>query len=275
MSFLSPEQVAFYQENGYVSPIDIFTEDEAAEMRLELETLEADHAEEMMGKNRNNVHYVTPLFDRIAHNEKILDAVESVIGRNILVAGTTLFIKEPEQKGFISWHQDARYIGLEPYNWVTAWLALSNVTTENGCMYMWPKSHHTGQRDHVDTYGEDNLLTRGQTVMDVPEDEIVPIELRPGQLSLHHPWIVHGSGHNLSHERRIGFAIQSYIGADVDQVLGKIYVQQARGEDPHGYHEHTPRLQSTLAEQDIVFRDQANAALQDIMYSGAEKIGKY
>lgn len=275
MSFLSPEQVAFYQENGYVSPIDIFTEDEAAEMRLELETLEADHAEEMMGKNRNNVHYVTPLFDRIAHNEKILDAVESVIGRNILVAGTTLFIKEPEQKGFISWHQDARYIGLEPYNWVTAWLALSNVTTENGCMYMWPKSHHTGQRNHVDTYGEDNLLTRGQTVMDVPEDEIVPIELRPGQLSLHHPWIVHGSGHNLSHERRIGFAIQSYIGADVDQVLGKIYVQQARGEDPHGYHEHTPRLQSTLAEQDIVFRDQANAALQDIMYSGAEKIGKY
>ena len=112
-------------------------------------------------------------------------------------------MKEPEQKGFISWHQDARYIGLEPFNWVTAWLALSDVTTENGCMYMWEGSHHAGQRDHVDTYGKDNLLTRGQTVMDVPEDITVPIELRPGQLSLHHPWVVHGSGHNTSKHRRL------------------------------------------------------------------------
>ena len=275
MANLTSEQIAFYQDNGYVAPIDIFTEDEALALRQELEALERDHPEAVMGKNRNNVHYVTALFDRIAHHDRILDAVESVIGRNILVAGSTLFVKEPEQKGFISWHQDARYIGLEPYNWVTAWLALSNVTTENGCMYMWPKSHHQGQRDHVDTYGEDNLLTRGQTVMDVPEDDIVPIELKPGQLSLHHPWVVHGSGHNTSSERRIGFAIQSYIGADVDQVLGKIYVQQARGDDPFGYHEHTPRPVGTMSGQDIRFRDQANAALQEIFYHGAEKRGKY
>ena len=272
---LSTDQIDFYHAHGYIAPIDVFSEDEALALRHELEALERDHPEAVAGKNRNNVHYVTPLFDRIAHHPKILDAVESLIGANILVAGTTLFVKEPEQKGFISWHQDARYIGLEPYNWATAWLALSNVTTENGCMYMWPNSHHQGQKDHVDTYGEDNLLTRGQTVMDVPEDEIVPIELKPGQLSIHHPWVVHGSGHNLSSERRIGFAIQSYIGTDVDQVLGEIYVQQARGEDPQGYHQHTPRPNGIMQDKDVKFRDQANAALQDIMYSGAKKIGKY
>ncbi|MGU9962073.1 MAG: phytanoyl-CoA dioxygenase family protein [Candidatus Puniceispirillales bacterium WSBS_2018_MAG_OTU23] len=275
MAELSKEQVNFYHENGYIAPIDIFSEDEALALRSELEMLERDHADAVTGKNRNNVHYVTPLFDGIAHHPKILDAVESLIGHNILVAGTTLFIKEPEQKGFISWHQDARYIGLEPYNWATAWLALSNVTTENGCMYMWPKSHHDGQRDHVDTFSEDNLLTRGQTVMDVPEDKIVPIQLRPGQLSIHHPWVVHGSSHNMSQTRRIGFAIQSYIGADVDQVLGNIYVQQARGDDPHGYHRHTPRPTATMAAEDIQFRDQANAALQDIFYHGAKRVGKY
>jgi non-heme Fe2+,alpha-ketoglutarate-dependent halogenase len=161
MPALSLEQISFYNQNGYVAPIDIFTPEEAAELRAELEALEASHPDAVAGRNRNNVHYVTPLFDRIAHNPKILDAVESLIGSNILVGGTTLFVKEPEQKGFISWHQDARYIGLEPFNWVTAWLALSDVKTENGCMYMWEGSHHAGQRDHVDTYGKDNLLTRG------------------------------------------------------------------------------------------------------------------
>ena len=275
MTGLTKEQVSFYNKNGFVAPIDIFTPKQAAELRAELESLEASHPDAVVGRNRNNVHYVTPLFDRIAHNSKILDAVQSLIGPNILVGGSTLFIKEPEQKGFISWHQDARYVGLEPYNWVTAWLALSNVTTQNGCMYMWPGSQHDGPREHVDTYGKDNLLTRGQTIMDVPEDITVPIELKPGQLSIHHPWVVHGSGHNLSKERRIGFAIQSYIGADVDSVLGKIYVQQARGVDTHGYHEHTPRLTGLMQDHDVRFRDQANDALKDIFYKGAKKIGKY
>ena len=118
------------------------------------------------------------------------------------------------------------------------------------------------------------LLTRGQTVPDVKEDETVPIELKPGQLSLHHPRVIHGSGQNTSKKRRIGFAIQSYIGADVDQVIGKIYVQQARGEDPFSYHEHTERPTATLTDQDIQFRDQANDALSDIFYHGA-KARKY
>jgi non-heme Fe2+,alpha-ketoglutarate-dependent halogenase len=102
MSGLTDDQVAFYNQNGYVAPIDIFTPEEAADLRAELEALEASHPEAVMGRNRNNVHYVTPLFDRIAHNPKILDAVESLIGPNILVGGSTLFVKEPEQKGFIS-----------------------------------------------------------------------------------------------------------------------------------------------------------------------------
>ena len=142
-------------------------------------------------------------------------------------------------------------------------------------MYMWEGSHHAGQRDHVDTYGKDNLLTRGQTVMDVPEDITVPIELRPGQLSLHHPWVVHGSGHNTSKHRRIGFAIQSYIGADVNSVHGKIYVQQARGTDTHKHHEHTPRPTGLMQPHDVDFRDNANEALKQIFYKGAKKIGQY
>ena len=275
MTGLTNEQVSFYHEHGYIAPLDVFTASEAAEMRAELETLEISHPDAVTGRNRNNVHYVTPLFDRIAHHPKILDYVESLIGANILVCGTTLFVKEPEQRGFISWHQDAKYIGLEPYNWVTGWLALTDVTVENGCMYMWPRSHKAGERDHLDTFGKDNLLTRGQTVQNVPEYETVPLVMRAGQFSLHHPWVVHGSGHNLSNDRRIGFAIQSYIGTDVDEVLGDIFVQQARGVDHYNHHAHTPRPTALMDKKDVAFRDRANEALKEIFYNGAKQVGKY
>ena len=96
MTGLIEEQVSFYNKNGYLSPIDIFSPEHAAELRAELESLEAAHPDAVVGRNRNNVHYVTPLFDRIAHNSKILDAVQSLIGPNILVDGSTLFIKEPD-----------------------------------------------------------------------------------------------------------------------------------------------------------------------------------
>ena len=117
----------------------------------------------------------------------------------------------------------------EPHNWVTAWLAITDVNEENGCMYMLPGSHEQPLVDHDDTYGEDNILTRGQTIHGVDEASTVPVLLKAGQLSLHHPRVIHGSGANGSSRRRIGFAIQSYVGGDVEQVFGDVLVQQARG----------------------------------------------
>lgn len=275
MTALTTEQTNFYQQNGYLAPIDIFTEDEARALYTTFQQLENNYGDELQGYGRNNAHQVLPLFDQVVHHPHILDVIESLIGPNILVAGTTLFIKEPEQRGFISWHQDARYNGLKPYNWVTAWLALTEVTKENGCMYMWPESHLAGERGHVDTYGEDNLLTRGQTVMDVPEDKIVPIELRPGQLSIHHPWVVHGSGHNTSDKRRVGFAIQSYIGTDVEQHLGKTYVQLARGRDDYDHHFPVPRASGSMVGNEVTMWHTANQELREVLYSDAKKLGKY
>ncbi len=275
MASLTRDQVNFYQQNGYLAPIDIFSEDEAGALYETFQNIEKDYGEALAGYGRNNAHQVVPMFDQIAHHPHILDAIESLIGGHILVAGTTLFIKEPEQRGFISWHQDARYNGLKPYNWVTAWLALTEVNTENGCMYMWPASHLMGQREHLDTYGDDNLLTRGQTVMDVPEDKIIPIELRPGQLSVHHPWVVHGSGHNTSNKRRVGFAIQSYIGADVEQHLGKTYAQLARGRDDYGHHFLVQRASGVMVDDEVAMWHAANQELRKVLYSNAEKLGKY
>ena len=218
---------------------------------------------------------VSPLLDAVTHDSKILDSVQSLIGKNILVCGTTLFIKNPNEKGFVSYHQDAKYIGLEPHNWVTAWVAITNSNEKNGCMRMWSGSHKEKIKDHKDTYNKNNLLTRGQAVQNVPIEKTTPNILKAGQLSLHHPMIVHGSGPNKSNQRRIGFVIQSYIGTNVDQVLGKVFVQQARGEDAFKYHEHTKRPVELMSKKDVALRKKANDELTKIFYSGAKEKGKY
>jgi len=275
MSSLNEKQLKDYEDHGFVAPINVLTLEEAIKIKEEIEYIEKKWPDELIGLGRNNVHYISPIFDQVCHNSKILDAVESIIGKDILVGGTTLFIKDTDKKGFVSWHQDAKYIGFEPHNWVTAWLAITDANKENGCMRMWSGSHKEKIKKHKDTFNENNLLTRGQTVQNVPLEDTTPNILKAGQLSLHHPMIVHGSGSNKSNIRRIGFVIQSYIGTNVDQVIGKVYVQQARGKDNFKYHEHTKRPSELMSKEDINIRIKANNELSKIFYNDAKKQGKY
>ena len=275
MSFLNEKQLKDYEDHGFVAPINVLTLEEATKIKEEIEYIEKKWPDELIGLGRNNVHYISPIFDQVCHNSKILDAVESIIGKDILVGGTTLFIKDTGKKDFVSWHQDAKYIGFEPHNWVTAWLAITDANEENGCMRMWSGSHKEKIKKHKDTFNENNLLTRGQTVQNVPLEDTTPNILKAGQLSLHHPMIVHGSGSNKSNTRRIGFVIQSYIGTNVDQVIGKVYVQQARGKDNFKYHEHTKRPSELMSKEDINIRIKANNELSKIFYNDAKKQGKY
>ncbi len=272
---LNSDQLRQYNEKGYVAPIDALSKKEANEVREELEFIEKKWPNELDGLGRNYVHLISPVFNKVCYNSKILDAVESIIGKNILICGTTLFIKNPNEKGFVSFHQDAKYIGLEPHNWVTAWVAITDANEENGCMRMWVGSHKANLKNHNQKFDENNLLTRGQTVENVPINETKPVILKAGQMSLHHPTVVHGSGLNKSNDRRIGFVIQSYIGTNVDQVLGKMYVQQARGDDQFKYHEHVETTKELMSQSGIKIRKKANDELSKIFYSGSEKIGKF
>ena len=272
---LTDKQINEYNENGYIAPIDILSLEKVKKIREEIDYVEKKWPDEIYGLNRNNIHYYSPIFDQIVHNSKILDSVENFIGHNILAAGTVLFVKEPDKKSFVSWHQDGKYQGWKPYNYITAWLAITDVNEENGCMRMWPGSHKENFKEHKDTFDDDNLLTRGQTIENVSMKETVPILLKPGQLSLHHPMTAHGSGPNISKNKRIGFVIQSYIGTNVDQLIGKTYVQQARGNDEFKYHEHTSRPTELMNKKDLILRNNANYELQKILYKNAKKIGKY
>ena len=275
MTYLSSNQLKQYNDEGFISPINIFSKEKAKEIRNEIELIENKIPGELEKSGRYNAHLISPLLDEVTHNSKILDAVQSLIGENILVCGTTLFIKNPNEKGFVSYHQDAKYIGLEPHNWVTAWVAITDSNEKNGCMRMWSGSHKDNLKEHDQKFNEGNLLTRGQTVKNIPKEKITPLILEAGQMSLHHPTVVHGSELNKSNDRRIGFVIQSYIGTNVKQVLGKNSVQLARGVDKFNYHEIIGRPLNLLDEKDIRLKKQENDNLQEIFYKGSDKKGKF
>ena len=275
MTGLTAEQLNNYKNKGYISPVNALSSPEAKEIRDEIEKIEKNWPGALEGINRNYIHLLSPVFNKVCLNKNILDAVESIIGKNILICGTTLFIKNPNEKGFVSFHQDAKYIGLEPHNWVTVWLAVTDANEHNGCMRMLPGSHKEDLKYHEQKFDENNLLTRGQTIQNIPIDKTDPVILEAGQVSLHHPLIVHGSGLNQSKDRRIGFVIQSYIGTNVKQVIGKMFVQKARGKDIDKYHEYSRIPLNSMGKKEIEFHKKANDELSKIFYIGSKKKGKF
>ena len=275
MTMLTADQIDRYRNKGYISSVNALTSNEAKDIRNEIEKIEKNWPGALEGINRNYVHLISPILNKVCLNKNILDAVESIIGKNILICGTTLFIKEKNEKGFVSFHQDAKYIGLEPHNWVTVWLAVTDSNEKNGCMRMLPGSHKDNLKYHEQKFDKNNLLTRGQTIKNISLNETDPIILKAGEISLHHPLIVHGSGLNYSDDRRIGFVIQSYIGSNVNQVIGKMYVQRARGEDKYNYHEYSEIPLTLMGKNEINFQNKANKELSKIFYNGSNKKGKF
>jgi len=231
---LGANQLEAFQQNGFYFPLRVMPESEATEYRKKLEAYEASHQPIMKTALRNKPHLVFTWINELIRDQRILDAVEDVLGPNILAWGSNFFIKDPGDNAYISWHQDSTYWGLSHPDVVTAWIALSDVTIENGAMRMLPRSHLLNQLPHVDTFAEHNLLTRGQEVqVDVDESKTVDVLLKPGEMSLHHVRIVHGSGPNLTDNRRIGLAIR-YVPTYVSQTSGaRDYATLVRGEDTY------------------------------------------
>lgn len=271
---LTDTQIEAYFRDGFVSPIDVFSEDEALRLRAELEAAEVKWPEAFEGAARNNAHLNLKCLDEIVYNPVLVDAVEDLIGSDILNYGTVLFIKEARDPGFVSWHQDARYMGLEPHVGVTAWVALSPSNETSGCMQMIPGSQ--GEiRDHDDTYGEENILTRGQEVPDIDPSRAVSLTLRPGQMSIHSARVIHASQPNRSDDRRIGFAIQSYMPPHVAQTIRRSGAQLIRGNDPYGNFDLVGRPGVDMAPQDLATRDRINKTWAEILYDGAKRRRNY
>ena len=274
MAGLSAEQVDRYERDGYLHPIDVMTEAEAGVLRERFEKAERDHPDALHAEHRNNAHYVFEFLADVASHPAILDAVRPFVGDNILLSTSVLFIKEPTSTGFVSWHQDGRYMGLSPHDFVTAWLAITPSTVETGCMMVIPGSHHDPIRPHVDTFAEDNILTRGQYIDEVDVTAAVPMELRAGQISLHHPRLVHGSAPNVGTDRRIGLALQSYLAPTV-RPASEDDAMLVAGSDVNGHFRLTPRPVGDCAPEAVEYRAWSNNNMSRILYEGAEKVRRY
>ncbi len=240
---LNPLQQAQYAEHGYHFPVRALTEEEALKLKSRFQAFHDQVAGRMKGllpRERRAFTTETHLFlrwvyDIVAH-PRILDAVETVIGPNIVVWALQWFPKFPGDKAFVSWHQDATYWGLQMPNVTTAWVALSESTTRNGCMRVVPGTHKNPLLPQRETYGADNMLSRGQEIaVEVKEEDSVDMPLAPGEFSLHHVGIVHGSGPNNSDVARIGLAVR-YISPDVVQSNpGREIALLVRGKDDYGH----------------------------------------
>jgi non-haem Fe2+, alpha-ketoglutarate-dependent halogenase len=219
MKALTAEAVRFYQEHGYYAPVRVLEPERAAALRAQLEAIESEHtaARRLL---RNKSHLLLTWLDALIREPRILDAVEDMIGPNILCWASSFFIKDGRDPSYVSWHQDSTYWGLEPPDIVTAWVALSESDEGNGAMRIIPDSHKLDQLGHRDTFATHNLLSRGQEIaVEVDERQAVALPLAPGEMSLHHVRLIHGSEPNPSDRRRIGYAIR-YLPTHVRQVVG-------------------------------------------------------
>jgi len=202
---LSSAEVDAFARTGYHFPVRAMTEHDALDYRRRLEQSEALVGGPLRGALRSKPHLLFPWANELIRHPAILDAVEDLLGPNLLAWSSSFFIKDAKDPSFVSWHQDSTYWGLSHPDVVTAWVALSDSVVENGCMRVIPGTHLKNQLPHQDTFAENNLLTRGQEVqVDVNPADAVDIELQPGEFSIHHVRLVHGSDPNTSGRRRIG-----------------------------------------------------------------------
>ena len=270
-TLLSEDQVTAYRDRGYHFPVDVLSADEVAEFRRRLEDYEARSGGPINGAMRHRSHVLFTWINEMVRHPRILDAIEDLLGPNLLCWNTSFFIKEARDPGFVSWHQDATYWGLSSSEVATAWVAFSPANRVSGCMKFIAGTHRQ-QVQHADTFDQNNLLTRGQEIaVEVDEARAVHVELQPGQASLHHVLLFHGSEPNQSDDRRIGLAIR-YIPTHVKQAVGaRDWATLVRGKDSFGHFapEHVPRRD--LEPDALAFHQMVSDEQVRVLYRGTGK----
>ena len=269
MSKLLPrESVEQYRRDGFFFPIRVLSPAEARQYRARLEAVEREQGGPLRGELRHKSHLLFTWLDTLVRHPAILDAVEELIGPDILCWSSSFFIKEARDSAFVSWHQDATYWGLSEPDVVTAWVAFSESSIESGAMRMVPGTHRE-QVAHHDTFAPDNLLSRGQEIMvDVDEAKAVDIVLHPGEMSLHHVRMFHGSPPNRSDDRRIGYAIR-YIPTRIRQVAGeRDSASLVRGVDRYGHFDPEQPPASDLAPEAVARHAAIMKRQGEILYRG-------
>lgn len=269
---LNSREVNFFSEKGYYFPQRVLSSAEAALYRSKLETFEQSQGGPLSGALRTKPHLLFTWIDELVRHPTILDAVEAILGPNLLVWSSSFFTKEANDPAYVSWHQDSTYWGLSAPDVVTAWVGFTDSNISNGCMRVIPATHLKDQLPHKDTFAENNLLTRGQEVqVEVNPNDAVDVVLQAGEMSLHHVRLVHGSAPNNSNDRRIGYAIR-YVPTYVYQTAGaRDSAMLVRGIDTYKHFDPEPRPQVDFGADERAFHTAVHEESMRILYRGTDK----
>ena len=268
---LSTPEVEQYHRDGYVCPVPVMSASEAIVLRRQLEAVEARQGGQLEAAQRSRAFLLFKWLDDLIRDPRVLDPVEQLIGPDILCWSTIFWIKDSGSKSFVGWHQDNTYWGLSSRNVITAWFAISDASVDAGCMKVMPGTHQGEALRHEDTYHQDNMLTRGQVIPGLDESRAVYMPLRVGEMSLHNYCLAHGSGPNVSSDRRIGVSMH-FMPPGTKQVVGAWdCAALVRGEDRFGNFALAPKPVKDFDPEAVAFHAQAAKAMRDVLYAGAEK----
>jgi ectoine hydroxylase-related dioxygenase (phytanoyl-CoA dioxygenase family) len=199
-----------FAELGYASGIRVAHEPDVSRYRRLFDEVEAREGRTKCQRGLLDPHFDIPFVLELTTHPAVLDCVEALIGPNILLMGSHFFCKYGPSEAFVAWHQDVTYWGLEPPLAVSAWYAVDDSDAGNGCMQVIPGTHRLGIRAHGKSPAADaNLLSINQEVpvSEVEGRQAVNLELKAGEISLHHGMTIHGSQPNRSPRRRCGLAM--------------------------------------------------------------------
>lgn len=276
MATLSPEQIARYERDGVIFPIRCLPAGAMDGYAAKFATAEQRDGGRLLKRNNEKPHLLMRWLNDLMRDPAILDPVEALIGPNILVWQSGFFAKRPGDGGFVSWHQDSTYWGLSSPDVVSAWIAFTPSNTTNGCMRVVPGSHTRDQLPHADTFADGNMLSRGQEVaVKVDESDALDIVLEPGEMSLHHVRIVHGSKMNTGVMPRIGFTVR-YIPTHVRQASGvRDSATLVRGVDAFRHFDAEPIPKADFDVDAVAYHAQMLEWQAQIRYAGAQRGPSY
>ena len=217
---LTPEQIAAFNRDGYLTGIQIFSDEEIADIRRYFDEFLARTL--AAGGDSYSISTAHLRFGRvydILTDRRIVDRIKDLLGEDVVAWGSHFFCKMPGDGKRVSWHQDSSYWPLTPSKAVTAWLAIDDASVENACMRFIPGSHHLGHLTYtLSETDEANVLN--QTVVGAETlGQPIDVELKAGEISIHSDLLLHGSEANQSSKRRCGLTLR-YCPASVRAELG-------------------------------------------------------
>ncbi len=240
---LTKEQLDFFHENGYLANIRLLDDDQINQLLRELDEIKDPshpahhlfyefHSNESGNPDKVLFHSlghwrITPGFHDILWNPAFVVVASQLLGdKAVRFWHDQLFCKPAHHGGVVAWHQDYSYWTRSiPMQHLTCWVGLDDATTDNGCLYYIPGSHRWGLIDKPELAGD---MEGVQAFLDDDQkkefERKVPIEMKKGYATFHHPLLMHGSYENRSPRARRAFVINVFAdgtSSDTDEVILK------------------------------------------------------